>query len=671
MKKFTSLFVLAIVLFSISSFAQMPAAISISPANATAYDEITLTFDPAQACFETATLVGSATVAMHSGVIPINGSLSNWQHIVAFDAVGSNGASPDFIDNGDGTFSFTYIPKEFYGFPAGTIITHIVAVFNNGSNWNNDGRDDDPAGGCMDFAIPLSYTTTAPSILFNVNMNKQIEDGNFDPATENVYTIIQGMDSLLLENSLDTNSNPTNIYMGEITTGLSEGDTIDFHFRMNNTDEILNRSLVLSLGQNLVDVWFNDITSFVLTLNCDMSYYVAEGLFDPSNQYLDVAGNFNNWNGVGHQLDDTDGDNNYSITIGNLNPGKLEFKFRIDGSWDDATCEFPNSGPDRILMLATGGFDYQAIYNNYMPGAMPVTFICRMNYQIDAGNFDPFTDFLGLSGNFNSWTGNVQLADRDGQQAFSLNIPIDITTSPNIEFNFSINNNAETTEGFIRNYTVLDTAGGGIENIIDVWFNNDNPAIGSLPRANNAKIFGTLEIGEQLSAYYEYEDVNGDLEGATTYLWAIADDTAGTNMNIISDGATDTYTIVQADLEKYIFLDIRPVSLTISGSDSVGTMYGDTIKLKDGPVRPVSISTTETENFRIFPNPTSGIIYIENLNDVDLIEIINIDGKLVNSINPDGKSDLSIDTGILQAGIYFVSFSKNKKVISSEKLVKQ
>jgi hypothetical protein len=37
----------------------MPAAISLEPQDGTAYDELTLTFDPAEACSEFATLTGS------------------------------------------------------------------------------------------------------------------------------------------------------------------------------------------------------------------------------------------------------------------------------------------------------------------------------------------------------------------------------------------------------------------------------------------------------------------------------------------------------------------------------------------------------------------------------------------------------------------------------------
>ena len=55
--------------------AQMPAAITIDPPNATAYDEITLFFDPGLACFENGSLVGSPSLALHSGVKLITGEI--------------------------------------------------------------------------------------------------------------------------------------------------------------------------------------------------------------------------------------------------------------------------------------------------------------------------------------------------------------------------------------------------------------------------------------------------------------------------------------------------------------------------------------------------------------------------------------------------------------------
>ncbi|MEZ5198207.1 MAG: hypothetical protein R2764_18000, partial [Bacteroidales bacterium] len=134
-------------------YSQMPAAITVEPANATVYDEITLTFDPEEACFQSGSLVGLPYVALHSGVT-VNGNA--WQNVIGFDGTGANGQSPILNYNGDGTYSMVFIPYEFYGFSAGATVTQICAVFNNGNDWNNDGRDFEPGGTvCMDFFIPI------------------------------------------------------------------------------------------------------------------------------------------------------------------------------------------------------------------------------------------------------------------------------------------------------------------------------------------------------------------------------------------------------------------------------------------------------------------------------------------------------------------------------------
>jgi hypothetical protein len=132
---------------------QMPDAITIEPENATVFDEITLTFDPAEACFQSGSLQGLPYIAMHSGVT-VNGN--TWQNVVAFNATGANGQSPILNANPDGTFSIVYTPYDFYGFNAGATVTQICAVFNNGNDWTQDGRDFQPGGtNCMDFFIPI------------------------------------------------------------------------------------------------------------------------------------------------------------------------------------------------------------------------------------------------------------------------------------------------------------------------------------------------------------------------------------------------------------------------------------------------------------------------------------------------------------------------------------
>jgi uncharacterized protein (TIGR02145 family) len=160
MKKFTYKTILSLVavfLFSANVNAQMPDAISITPEGATAYDEITLTFNANLACTPDGKqdLLGLQEVFMHSAAFEL-GQPGGWgNYAVDFDATGANGQAPILTPNGDDTYSITFIPYDFYGFPLGTVITKIIAVFNNGS-WDAEGKDY-VEGGCGDFFIPLNY----------------------------------------------------------------------------------------------------------------------------------------------------------------------------------------------------------------------------------------------------------------------------------------------------------------------------------------------------------------------------------------------------------------------------------------------------------------------------------------------------------------------------------
>ena len=73
--------------------AQMPAAITVEPADATAFDEITLTIDVTESCPAEA-LFGAGTVMMHSGVT-LDGAA--WSNVIAFDGLGVNEQSPELL----------------------------------------------------------------------------------------------------------------------------------------------------------------------------------------------------------------------------------------------------------------------------------------------------------------------------------------------------------------------------------------------------------------------------------------------------------------------------------------------------------------------------------------------------------------------------------------------
>ncbi len=89
-----------------------------------------------------------------------------------------------------------------------------------------------------------------------------------------------------------------------------------------------------------------------VTFNVDMSVQTLLEKFAPASDFVDVAGNFNNWGGNAIVLTDTGADSIYTTTLAGVYPGQtLEYKFRINGSWSDDTAEFPFGGSARLYVV--------------------------------------------------------------------------------------------------------------------------------------------------------------------------------------------------------------------------------------------------------------------------------------------------------------------------------
>jgi len=108
-----------------------------------------------------------------------------------------------------------------------------------------------------------------------------------------------------------------------------------------------------------------------VTFNVNMSYWkTGLSLFNPANDFVDIAGNFNDGgNGIGYTLTPDANDSIYSATINALSAGdSINFKFRINGSWDNSTCEFPNGGPNRAYKVLAENNVYNCWYNDQVTG---------------------------------------------------------------------------------------------------------------------------------------------------------------------------------------------------------------------------------------------------------------------------------------------------------------
>jgi len=101
--------------------------------------------------------------------------------------------------------------------------------------------------------------------------------------------------------------------------------------------------------------------------NVDMRVPLIDSTLDPAIDFVDVAGSFNEWGNFIDTLYDLDGDSIYSTTLYGLHAGNtIEYKFRINGSWDDAYHERTN-GPNRAHLLHDGLNALNHIYDDKLP----------------------------------------------------------------------------------------------------------------------------------------------------------------------------------------------------------------------------------------------------------------------------------------------------------------
>jgi len=94
------------------------------------------------------------------------------------------------------------------------------------------------------------------------------------------------------------------------------------------------------------------------------------------------------------------------------------------------------------------------------------------------------------------------------------------------------------------------------------------------PNAADVEISGNAVVGRSVTGDYTFADVNGDLEGTSTFQWYRADDAAGTNKTAIAGATSGNYTLDVVDENKFITFEVTPVALT----GVTGTITGTAVQ---------------------------------------------------------------------------------------------
>ncbi len=144
----------------------------------------------------------------------------------------------------------------------------------------------------------------------------------------------------------------------------------------------------------------------------NMSYQIQEESFDPENDFVDIAGSFNDWGDTLTKLDDQDSDSIYSVELDGFTPGEeIAFKFRINGQWD-GTEEFPGVGNNRYYTVRSDSNHVYVWYNDEInPNGPPNASLSVASSQVFTNSVVQFNN--RSTGNITSWSWTFEGGDPD------------------------------------------------------------------------------------------------------------------------------------------------------------------------------------------------------------------------------------------------------------------
>ena len=116
-----------------------------------------------------------------------------------------------------------------------------------------------------------------------------------------------------------------------------------------------------------------------------------------------------------------------------------------------------------------------------------------------------------------------------------------------------------------------------------------------------------------------------------------------------------------------------PTYIDASGTNNPATSYTNgtafAIRMLMGDSWSVGIDEDANQGISIYPNPSNGLVNIENLNNIDnTIVVYDVLGKVVYSTN--SNSSVSIDLSNNEKGVYIVEISNINGTISERVVIK-
>lgn len=306
------LFFLALLVFT-NTWAQL----SVSPATFDVTDEITITVDANSTETDCNGFNNPTSVYMHSG---IGNDANPW----GFDVVGNWGQNDgigQMTSNGDGTWSITITPSEYYDLTATELeqATIMGLVFRNGSG-NQELKND----GCSDFFINVG--------LFQLNL--------INPEENSITLVNEGQNVTITATTSQTanytlKANDAVVHTQSATTSYSHNYVVNETSQMELTATSANGSSQTKTFTLMVapDVETAPKPAWIqqgINYTTDATH-AGLALWAPGKDFVHVIGDFNNWTVDDNYLMKRDANNSdlFWIELTNLTPQQMyAFQYR-------------------------------------------------------------------------------------------------------------------------------------------------------------------------------------------------------------------------------------------------------------------------------------------------------------------------------------------------------
>jgi len=604
------------------------------------------------------TIVGENSISKESDVITIEGSAQVLNS--PNESMSKNYMAGVSLEGYTGSVKFNYSDDEMNG------VTHNASLYvmNSNSVWTEyKDEDSDDNSITYDFINPLEIKTVTAGIQ-TYNVTFSVNTANITVGENGMYLgggIIGPANAYAMSDDDGDGVWTVTISMGEGTTG----NYIFLNSPANGEDWGAKENLT---GQECADGEYDDrllaeVTSDTTLLHCfgscesdgtcpattevtfnvDMSQY---GLMDGDTVH--VNGEFTGWCGsCGNEMSDDDGDGVYSITF-DLEPGSYFWKYTVNG-WDDQ--ESFSDAVDGCTANNNGNFDRQVVVTDE---AQELTY-CWNSCDSACEDLDPAMTASvvvdGADAIFTIATENFVIGDTDadGHWHYSLNGGEDVMVY--------------TTE-----LTLTDLPNGDHSILIWLVDSSHNPLDPPVEQTIEFSTFNGLADCDETVVYTQV--ANGDysvsLSSGDDLLASVtinATMEANWDSIIVTDGAGNQLN-TQIDGE-FVNADFYSTDGTISVNVlNDGSIQNGDVTLVFACVA-LSIDESDISGIRVYPNPSSSIVYIDSSEDLE-ITLYSLLGQQILKTN-----SKTIDISSLNDGIYLIVAKDSNNKITNFKLMKK